>query len=117
MVRQEPRPEHLKGAVMSAFDWVIRPGDIVPVSFDLGELPAGFYVPVEAILTLNGAASVFVVGEGGRARSIPVTLHETVGLQRRIEGNGLEDGMRVILEGLHYVGEGDRLRVVQKIGG
>ena len=33
----EPRPEHLEGAVMSGSDWAVRPGDIVPVTFDLGE--------------------------------------------------------------------------------
>ena len=116
IVIADPRGEHLDGAVMSEYEWAVRPGDIIPVAFDLGDAPRGFYVPSEAIATLNGETSVFVVGDDGRAKRVPVSVHETVGLQRRIEGEGLASGVRVVLDGVHYVVGGERVRVVTRLG-
>ena len=112
----DPRPEQLGGAAMAGYDWAIRPGDLVPVVLEVGSAPEGFYVPVEAIATLNGEASVFVVGEDGRARQVTVSLHESQGLARRIEGPDLTDGARIVLEGIHYVQDGDLVRVVTALG-
>lgn len=112
----DPRPEHLSGAAVAGSEWAIRPGDIVPVSFELGDAPRGFYVPVEAIATLNGATSVFVIGDDDRAQRLPVRVHETVGLRRRIEADGLQGGARIVLDGVHYITDGVRVRVVSRLG-
>ena len=87
------------------FQWLIRPGDLVPVSFDLGALPRGFYVPVTAVKELNGRTWVFVVEEG-KAKRIAVTTHESFEDKRRIEGEGLTSGAQLVIKGVHYVADG-----------
>lgn len=112
----DPRPEYLEGVMISNYDWAIRPGDLVPLRLNAGRAPGGFYVPPEAVRTLNGEASVFAVDDSGVARRVPVTLHETVGMLRRVEGSGLQDGTRVVVEGVHYVADGEAVTVVPAIG-
>ena len=112
----DPQPEQLGGVSVAWHDWAIRPGDIVPMSFDVDTAPVGFYAPTEAIRTLNGQASVLVVGEDGRARRVPVSVHETVGVTRRVAGEGLADGARIVVEGVHYTADGEKVRVVSELG-
>ncbi len=112
----DPKPEHLEGVAFSATDWAIRPGDIVPVVAGVGTLPTGFYVPPEAVRTLNGKTSVFVVGDDERVRQIAVSVHETSGILRRIEGEGLVTGTRLVKDGIHYVADGDTVSVVPAFG-
>lgn len=112
----DPKPEYLEGVAVAWHDWAIRPGDIVPMSFDVGSAPEGFYAPTEAIRTSNGQASVFVVGADERAKRVAVTVHETVGVNRRIEGAELANGTRIVVEGVHYTADGEKVRVVSELG-
>ncbi|MEM7199511.1 MAG: HlyD family efflux transporter periplasmic adaptor subunit [Planctomycetota bacterium] len=112
----DPQPGYLEGVAVSSFDWAIRPGDIVPLHLNVGRAPPGFYVPAEAIRTLNGDASVFAIGADSIARRVPVSTHETVGMLRRVEGEGLEDGTSVVVDGVHYVADGEAVTVVPKLG-
>ena len=88
----------------------------MPVRFEVGEATEGLYAPSEAIRTLNGEASVFVVDGDSVARRVLVTVHETVGVLRRIEGTGLEPGARVVVEGVHYITDGETVSVVAAVG-
>lgn len=108
-----PEAAQLEGASIAGFDWLIRPGELVPVSFDAGTRAEGFYVPVEAIRHREGVHSVFAVTEGEVVRELQVTVHESTGRTRRIEGEGLREGVRIITRGRHYVVEGDRVQVMQ----
>jgi hypothetical protein len=112
MLIADPKPEYSGGVAMAGADWAIRPGDLVPVSFELGSAAPGFYVPVEVIANLNERKSVFVV-EDGHCREIVVTAHESSGTLRRIEGEGLVSGMQIVLEGYHYLRDGDAVDVVE----
>ncbi len=94
-------------------DWLLRPGDLVPVQFDWGSFPPGFYVPVEAVRTLNDRTQVFVI-EDGRCRAVNVSVHESSGQQRRIEGPGLTNGTAIVVEGIHYLEDGAAVRVVPR---
>lgn len=106
-----PREEHLEGFVLNNREWVLRPGDLVRVGFDLGELPAGLYVPVPAISELNGSTSVFVIGDDDRVRRVDIQVHESWKGLRRISGPGLEAGAQIVHKGAHFLAEGDRVRV------
>lgn len=102
-----PTAESEKGVTLAGFDWAIRPGDLVPLSFSLGALPQGLYVPVRAIRNLNGRTTVFVVGDDDVVTETTVTVHETSNDRRRVEGVGA--GARIVMDGLHYIATGDRV--------
>lgn len=89
-------------------DWLLRPGDVVEVAFQLGSHPAGFYVPVSAIHEQDGATSVLLAVEG-RAKAVAVEVHETYRDTRRVSGEGLRDGAELIVRGAHYVVDGERV--------
>jgi len=102
-----------QGAVFDRFEWAIRPGDLVPVTFDVERRPEGFWVPDDAIRVQGEQRSVFAV-EDGKAREIPVSVHESSGRLRRIEGAGLEVGRRLVVLGVHYVFDGADVTVARE---
>lgn len=108
---EAPDRRYGDGIVVGGQTWVLRPGELVPMIFLLDKVPRGFYVPLQAIRELNGAHSVFVVRDGV-ARRVPVTVHESLHELRRIEGEGLAEGDAIVVEGIHYVGDGDAVRVL-----
>ncbi|MDH3591874.1 MAG: HlyD family efflux transporter periplasmic adaptor subunit, partial [Planctomycetota bacterium] len=101
------------GVAMGTPEWRLRPGELVPLVLPLDKATQGLYVPVEAIRALNDDRHVFVV-EGGNAKKIAVTVHDTFREKRRVEGAGLEAGARVIVDGVHYVQDGDTVTVTQE---
>jgi hypothetical protein len=96
--------EHESGLAIGRPQWLLRPGDLVPVNFLLETMPRGFYVPVDVIVTRGGSRFVFLADDGV-ARLQSVTVHETYGELRRIEGDGIEAGTQVIIRGVHYVSD------------
>ena len=108
---KEPKKEHLDGLACGRPQWLLRPGDLVPVQFFLQRTPKGFYVPVSAITMRGSEHSVYVVTDD-KAQLTPVTVHETYGELRRIEGAGVQSGARVIVSGVHYVSDGQPVSIV-----
>ena len=82
----------------------------MPVHFALSATRRGYYVPINAITLVDGKHVVFVV-EDGSAVARPVSVHETFQELRRIEGEGLGDGARVIVGGVHYVSDGQPVTI------
>ncbi len=103
--------KHETGLAIVRPQWLLRPGDIVPVNFLLESTPAGFYVPVDAIVTRDGDRAVFVANDGV-ARLRKVNVHETYGELRRIDGDGIDAGTEVIIRGVHYVSDGQPVSIV-----
>ena len=93
-----PRPEYVEGVAMGRAQWLFRPGDLVPVEFILPGPPAGFYVPIRAIVSVASRPAVFLV-EGDRAKLVDVSVHQTYEELQRITGEGVVDGARVIVGG------------------
>ncbi len=112
----DPQPVHESGLAIGRPQWLFRPGDLVPVRFLLDATPRGFYVPVDAITTIAGKHSVFVV-EDGVARLRTVSVHESYQELRRIEGEGITTDTAVITGGMHYVSDGEPVRIVAQSGG
>lgn len=102
---RQPTAEDRKAVNTRLTQWLVRPGDLIPVSFDLGRLPRGFYVPVTAVKELNGETWVFVV-QDGKAKRIPVKAHESYEDTRRVEGEGLQEGAQLVIKGVHYLADG-----------
>ncbi len=108
-----PRKEHLSGLAIGHPQWLLRPGDLVPVRFFLDTTAAGFYVPVDAITLIENRHVVFAVEEG-KARRKEVTVHDTYGEFRRIEGAGLQPDLPIIVGGVHYVSDGQPVSIVRQ---
>ena len=107
----DPKKEHLTGLAIGRAQWLLRPGDLVPVRFQMDATAKGFYVPMNAITVIDNQHVVFLV-ENDQARLTKVTVHETHHELRRIEGNGIKAGSQVIISGVHYVSDGQPLNIV-----
>ncbi|MGC1951453.1 MAG: efflux RND transporter periplasmic adaptor subunit [Gammaproteobacteria bacterium] len=107
-----PKPEHLDGVAVGRPEWLLRPGDLVPVKFFLPTVPRGYYVPIRAILPAEGGHTVFVV-QDGVAKTRAVTVHETYQELRRVEGKGIRDGTQLIVGGVHYVSDGQPVAITE----
>ena len=104
------RPEYLNGVAIGRPEWLFRPGDLIPVQFNLSAAPRGFYVPIKAITLADEGVAVFVI-EDGRAVSKSVSVHETFHDLRRIEGDGIGPGTKLIIDGVHYISDGQPVHV------
>jgi len=101
--------------------WLGRPGDVVRVALKGKETPAGFYVP-QAAIQFDGQKHFVAVAEpdedAHRVVHVPVTPAETVGQLQRIVADGdavLQVGMKVIVDGAHYVTPQDKVNPVDEI--
>ena len=101
--------------------WLGRPGDVVGVGLKGEATPRGFYVPQEAIQFDGQKHFVAVAESAGDAHQVvhvPVTPAETVGRLQRIDvtsGAQLAEGMKVIVDGAHYVQPQDKVNPVDEI--
>ncbi len=107
--------------ILSRERWALRPGEVVRVALAGEETPAGFYVPARAIQSDGTMHYVMVANPSGdthQASRVEVNVGETIGQIQRIEAAGeaqLQDGTLVIVEGAHYVAEGEVVRPVEEV--
>ena len=97
------------------------PGDVVRVGLKGKETPAGFYVP-QAAIQFDGQKHFVAVaestGDSHQVVHIPVTPAETVGRLQRIDAANdaeLHEGMKVIVDGAHYVVPQDQVNPVDEV--
>ena len=94
--------------------WLLRPGELVKVDLRGGQIPAGFYVPAQAIIKEGSGYHVFVVSEqangAAQAKKVDVRPGDTIGTFQGIapatEGE-LTEGVKLIVDGAHYLRDGD----------
>ncbi len=103
-------------------EWLLRPGQLVQVELRGQSPESGFYVPRPAILLAGGKHYVFVVDEAGagqeQAKRVEVRVGALIGDYRRIEPIGvgqLGSGTKVILDGAHYLRDGDLINAFNEI--
>ena len=85
-----------------------RPGMYARARINIGAQPA-VTVPTQAVLYRENRAGVFVLMTSGQARFQPVTV-----LSRsddRTSVTGIEAGVRVVVDGAGFLGDGDRVTV------
>ena len=63
-----------------------------------------------AITDSSGTPAVYLI-KNDPARLCPVTVHELVGELRRIEGGDIATGAQLVVGGMHYVSDGQAVRV------
>jgi multidrug efflux pump subunit AcrA (membrane-fusion protein) len=100
--------------------WHLRPGDVVRVGLKGEEVPAGYYVPSDAIQFDGQNHYVSVAqasGDGHETVRVTIEPGQTVGTLQRIESadDGLQNGMKVILKGAHYVQVGDQVNPIEEV--
>jgi len=98
--------------------WLFRPGDVARVLLHDSGTGPGLYLPMDAIIPKAGSHSIFVVEENqvGEqfARQVRVRLTGGVGDLRRVEGEEIASGTPVILDGAHFLVDGEPVKVVEK---
>lgn len=108
--------------------WLLRSGDVARISRTPDKPTDGHYVPMKAVREEQGQTFVHVVDDtDGQAiaRRVLVevaegesVLGETVLLRVTSASEGaLRDGMQVIVEGTHYLNDGDRVVATPLMGG
>jgi hypothetical protein len=100
----------------SGAQWVLRPGDLVSVNLSGESIEAGYYVPTQAIYEESGTTSLFAVeGDTVRKLNVDAILSDplTSGSMVEVRSAEISDGMQIVLDGVHYLEDGDR---VQPIG-
>ena len=108
-----PRAEHLTGIAIGRPQWLLRPGDLVPTQFLLHATEKGFYVPVNIIDKVNDKHVVFVI-EDNIARLKEVMVFDSYQELRRIEGDGIQVGTVVVVEGVHYLSDGQPVNIIKR---
>lgn len=95
--------------------WLLRPGDLVQVDLSGNSNLTGIYVPVEAINEDSGRTYVYAV-EDSTVQKIEVRSSNAVGQsQHRIEPvdeNVDLGGKTIVVEGVHYLLDGQEVSVV-----
>lgn len=115
-------PKEGETVFFSRKQWLMRPGELVHVDTTGGKVTGGFYVPVQAIIEDDGGQYVFLVKEEGtgdeRAQKVEVIASASLDNFRRIEphqGQVLKEGMKLIVSGAHYLGDGDLINAFDEV--
>lgn len=93
----------------------LLPGMFADVTFRTQVSENTLVIPSDAILTSNGAQSVFVV-EDGVAHSVEITTGLTGSGVTEVL-SGLKEGDQLVVLGQHYLAEGDPVRIVDGTAG
>ena len=107
--------------VDSGEQWMLRPGDLVNVNLNPDQGQPGLFVPVQAIYEDLGSTYVFVVNgdvvKKTKVRAILPDKLDTDSLIRiePIETSSLPPGSMIVLGGVHYLADGDQVRVVDQV--
>lgn len=111
-----PTKEHAEAFVVSDNRWLLRPGDLVQVAIGREARTTGLWVPVQAIQEINGETALFVVDESSRVIRVPVSVADSAGELRLVDGPADLGGARVVLDGAHFLMDGDAVTVTSTIG-
>lgn len=110
----DPLPNYVHGVAGGRPQWLLRPRDLIPVQFSLSATTPGFYVPNRAISLVGDTEIVYVV-EDGVATARAVSVHESFEEHRRIEGEGITRGAKVVVGGVHYVSDGQPVTITETL--
>lgn len=90
---------------------ILLPGQFVRARIEVGIRPHGFWIPQRAIQLSPSGASVLTVAEGDTIAPRPVKLGDQRGDQW-IVLEGLENGDRIVVDGIQKVQPGAHVRVL-----
>ncbi|ELP31169.1 efflux RND transporter periplasmic adaptor subunit [Rhodopirellula baltica] len=96
-------------------EWMLRPGELVSVDLADQNEKKGFFVPFDAIDEEAGQAFLYVVKDN-RASKVAVDVisrdNLDLGSMIEIQSPELSEGMLVIVRGVHFLSDGEKVRKV-----
>ncbi|HEX9166275.1 MAG TPA: efflux RND transporter periplasmic adaptor subunit [Gemmatimonadales bacterium] len=98
-------------AVFTNPEKVLRPGQFARVRVPLRMLKNAVVVPQRAVIEVQGTFSVAVVGVDSTVEIRPITATTRVGSEW-VVSSGLAPGERIVVEGIHKVRQGSKIRPV-----
>lgn len=99
--------------LLASENWVLNPGQLVPVLIGAAAPKPGLYVPMSAIKPLDEKRGEVFMAVDGQARKVEVKLIGKVGELYQVEAAGLlEAGAQVILDYIHFLQEGEPVQVI-----
>jgi hypothetical protein len=106
-------PDDFQGgpAIFDKPDWMLRPGQLVQVLLDEAAPEVGLYVPMDTVVPVDETNGVIFLVEDRRAKRTPVRLLGKVGELFRVEADGLHAGALVITDSVHFLQDGESVRV------
>ncbi|MGI9332000.1 MAG: HlyD family secretion protein, partial [Gammaproteobacteria bacterium] len=114
--------EHGDTVVLNRNQWRLRPGQLVQVDLHHGRMQEAFYVPVRAVMKQGSGHHVFVVNDEQNseehAAKVEVRPGATVGDYQAIEPIGqaqLKVGTKLIVDGAHYLRDGDFINAFDEV--
>ena len=114
--------ENGDSVLLSRKRWLVRPGELVHVDLSGGKGTGGYHVPAHSIIEDGNSQYVYMVSrdtsEGEYAKRVSVTVDEGIGNFRRIEpvsGGVLNEGMKLIVDGAHYLVDGDLINAFDEV--
>jgi len=90
---------------------ILLPGQFVRARIEAGIRPHGFWIPQRAVLLSPSGATVMTIAEGDTVAPRPVKLGDQRG-DRWIVLEGLQDGDRIVVDGIQKIQPGAHVRVV-----
>lgn len=105
--------------VLARKEWSMRAGQLVPVLLAESEPAPGFYLPMNLIKNIDQETGYLFVEQDGKARKVTVKMLNWAGDLVRIEpaesgqAGLLVPGARVIVEHVHFLQDGEPVRVVE----
>ncbi|MEM7479150.1 MAG: HlyD family efflux transporter periplasmic adaptor subunit [Planctomycetota bacterium] len=113
-----------KSAVFdSGSQWMLRPGDLVSMDLDTGKKQNGWFVPIQAIYEESGYKYLFVSQDGKAKRmEVMAELPDKLDLDsvveiKPLEGQNFGPDMDIVVGGVHFLKDGDAIRVTEKLPG
>lgn len=105
------------------WQWQLRAGDVVQVKLLAEDSTEGFYVPMKAVRRENEQSFVHVVKtveDDLIVRRVPIKVGKRSTASEKtlqlliepVEPNSLNEGMQVVVQGTHFLRDGDRVRPV-----
>ncbi len=96
-------------------DFILIPGQYVPVRVTVGELPDALVIPQTAVVETQAGAHVYVIGPDNKAELRFVELGRTHGT-KRVVTKGLKQGERVVAVGVQKVKSGTGVKPITAAG-
>ncbi|MGI9471240.1 MAG: HlyD family efflux transporter periplasmic adaptor subunit [Rubripirellula sp.] len=98
--------------------WILRPGDLAYVNLSGDDLDEGYFVPINAVYEESDTAWLFAI-EGDTVRKVPVEMIRLDSLANgslvEIRSSELQDGMRIVVGGVHFLNDGERVNPVKLV--
>ncbi|MHC4932175.1 MAG: efflux RND transporter periplasmic adaptor subunit [Planctomycetota bacterium] len=100
--------------VIAKSQWRLHPGQLVPVLLSPKAPKPGLYLPIDAIRPLDNERGVVFLAQGGTAKRVEVRIVDRVGERFRIEGEGIAAGIKVITDYVHFLTDGESVRIIKR---